>query len=261
MSALASLFRWFSSERSICPLCGQAGGGGATERRIPIRHPEARKPLQALCGACLAAIPWIAHPLCRTCGRGQPCEDCARRTTRHFELCRCAVRYDERMKEWLALYKYRGHEGLEPILAAMLAFAFERLTDAAQASSVGGPAFRAITGVPLSVDRERERGFNQAERLAKYISGWYGIPYVPTLRRVRHTEKQSLKSRRSRVTDMRGIFAKADTGSNLSSIAGETCNFLLLDDVYTTGSTMNECARVLSDGDVNVRVYGLALAR
>lgn len=252
------LSRWFSGESRPCPLCGQPCGGG-DGRRIPIRHPEARKPLQALCRACLSSIPWIAHPLCRTCGRGDPCEDCARRTMRYYAACRCAARYDEAMKEWLARYKYRGHEGLAPVMAAMLAFAYERLTDALAPAPGHAPYFHAITSVPLSADRERERGFNQAERMARHLAEWYGIPYRSMLRRVRHTEKQSLKSRRSRVTDMRGIFARAEL--EFHSTPPETSNLLLVDDVYTTGSTMNECARVLIEGESNVRVYGLAWAR
>lgn len=163
------------------------------------------------------------------------------------------------MKEWLARYKYRGHEGIAPVMAAMLAFAYERLTDALAPVPGHAPIFHAITSVPLSEDREQERGFNQAERMARYLAEWYGIPYRPTLRRVRHTEKQSLKSRRSRVTDMRGIFARA--ASDLAISSPQPRNLLLVDDVYTTGSTMNECARVLAEGDPNVRVYGLAWAR
>lgn len=163
------------------------------------------------------------------------------------------------MKEWLARYKYRGHEGLAPVMAAMLAFAYERLVDTMAPVTGRAPLFHAVASVPLSDERERERGFNQAERMARHLSGWYGIPYRPLLRRVRHTEKQSLKSRRSRVTDMRGIFARAT--SDFPAPFPESSNLLLVDDVYTTGSTMNECARVLADGEPDVRVYGLAWAR
>ncbi|MFC5528970.1 ComF family protein [Cohnella yongneupensis] len=251
---------------------------------IPIHNPAPRRHLQALCGACLASIPWITHPLCRICGRAEACEDCARRTIRHYAACRCAVRYDDAMKEWLARYKYRGHERLAPILAAILASALERLeelllseapakrvqcTNSTQrtirTSLNSAPLFQAITSVPLSLERHRERGFNQAESLALHLSEWYGIPYRPMLRRVRHTEKQSLKSRRSRVTDMRGIFESEEThGALVSPLPQLRCNILLVDDVYTTGSTVNECARILQQSHTdarNVRIFGLTWAR
>ena len=174
-------------------------------------------------------------------------------------MCRCAVRYDDTMKDWLALYKYRGHERLVEIVAASAAFALERLEDAlvgGQAAEDARSVIQAITSVPLSKERLRERGFNQAECIAARLSEWYGIPYRPMLRRLKHTEKQSLKSRRSRVTDMNGIFALADTDPTGTLPS----NLLLLDDVYTTGSTMNECARILREGGARF-VCGIVWAR
>lgn len=254
MNVLNFLAKWFANSQQTCPMCGQrCRADGAVV--LPVRHPEPRRILHALCGTCRAAIPWIVHPLCLVCGRADKCEDCARRTIRHFSACRCAVRYDARMREWLARYKYRGNERLAPILAAMLAFSLERQTAIADAP------FQAITSIPLAPERLRERGFNQAERLAVYLSNWYGIPYQPMLRRARHTEKQSLKSRRNRVMDMRGIFETLHNASKPISPAPPSINLLLLDDVYTTGSTIEECARVLSESNPNIRIHGIAWAR
>jgi ComF family protein len=166
-------------------------------------------------------------------------------------MSRCAVRYTDTMRDWLALYKYRGSERLEIVLAAMLAFAYERLC------RVSGASFPTITAVPLAQERLRERGFNQAERLAMRLADWYRISYSPLLRRLRHTEKQSLKSRRSRVVDMRATFAP--------QLRPEwTGPVLLVDDIYTTGSTLNECARVLRQAAPTAdppSVYGLLWAR
>ncbi|MFD0673642.1 ComF family protein [Cohnella sp. GCM10027633] len=259
------LAAWFSRLNQACAMCGQPGRPKTRARQLPVRHPAPRKHLESLCGACREAMPWIVYPHCRVCGRGETCGDCARRTVRHYEACRCAVRYDDAMKDWLALYKYRGQERLGAVLAAMAAFALERLEDSLLADAPADPTpltsahpiFQAITSVPLSRERLAERGFNQAERIARHLSEWYRIPYRPLLRRVRHTEKQSLKSRRSRVTDMRGIFALEDT----NAIAPPAGNILLLDDVYTTGSTMNECSRVLREASSLSTVYGITWAR
>ena len=254
MKGMDFLAQWFAGAQQACPMCGRRCRVDSTVL-LPARHPEPRTILHTLCATCRSSIPWITHPLCRVCGRAEACGDCARRTIRHCAACRCAVRYDDTMREWLARYKYRGNERLAPILAAMLAFALERQT------AIAGVSFQAITSVPLSPERLRERGFNQAESLAVCLSKWYGIPYKPTLRRARHTEKQSLKTRRSRVMDMRGIFEPMDDASALEPPCTPPINLLLLDDVYTTGSTIDECARVIRLSYPAFRIYGIAWAR
>ncbi|QTH42300.1 ComF family protein [Cohnella sp. LGH] len=241
---------WFAPAKRECPICGRDSRPAAVP--IPVKNSAPRKALASLCGSCLQNIPWIANPVCRVCGRAELCEDCVRRTERFYAISRCAVRYTDEMKNWLALYKYRGNEGVETILAAMAAFAFERLRAADPQAH-----FPFITAVPLAPERLRERGFNQAERLAVRLAQWYGMTYQPLLLRLRHTEKQSLKTRRSRVVDMKGNFAAA----HRSSFSG---NILVLDDVYTTGSTLDECARVLlqaSEPQSERRIYGLLWAR
>ncbi len=242
---------WFASVKSACPICGRGSSQGSQSIPIPIKHPAPRQVMATLCGSCRQAIPWIAYPTCRICGRAERCEDCIRRQVRHFSISRCAVGYDKPMKDWLALYKYRGNEQLELVLAAMLAFAYERLCEAIQ------PDFHAITSVPLAPERLLDRGFNQAERLAIRLANWYGLSYSPMLERLRHTEKQSLKTRRSRVVDMRGNFAAVSTALFSPTI-------ILVDDIYTTGSTLDECARVLQQAnqiEAKTTVYGLLWAR
>ena len=185
---------------------------------------------------------------------------------RHVACCRSAVRYDERMRELLARYKYRGSEKLAPLMAAMLAFAYEQLVRAAPTC-----APHAITAVPLARERQEERGFNQAEQMARTVAAWYGIPYVPLLQRSRHTQKQSLKNRRSRLQDMKGAFTLTSIQrlQALRSHQPQPLRILLADDIYTTGSTMNECAATLQtsgsvdrgDPSRDPVVYGMLWAR
>ncbi|TJY41943.1 ComF family protein [Cohnella pontilimi] len=262
-----SLSRWLRPEMSECTVCGRMADARSNAVPVPVRHPAAREILQQLCMGCRSSIPWIGAPVCRYCGRPEFCPDCPRRQDKQMAFCRCAVRYDDRMRDMLALYKYRGSERLEPVLAAMLAAAFERVC-----SELGGRdaahIFQAVTAVPLAEERLDDRGFNQAERMAVSLSQWYGVAYLPLLQRVRHTEKQSLKTRRSRIVDMKGNFvADRDVMGRIPFAGVSRFRILLIDDIYTTGSTVNECARALKDALAEAgvasepEVYGALWAR
>ncbi|WP_206424230.1 ComF family protein [Cohnella candidum] len=176
------------------------------------------------------------------------------------------------MRELLALYKYRGSEKLEPLMGAILSAAYERICRELGTDGLSRSPFHAVTSVPLAKERLEERGFNQAERMASRVAKRYGVPYRQLLRRVRHTEKQSLKTRSTRLTDMRGNFqAVAESiGEWMKEVDGvPPARILLVDDVYTTGSTMNECASVLQNAfcesargsQPRLEIYGLLWAR
>jgi ComF family protein len=117
----------------------------------------------------------------------------------------------------------------------------------------GHPIFDAVVPVPLHRNRERERGFNQAEILARVVGKRLQRPVLrKTLRRIRPTLPQTGKPR-ERVRNVRGAFAVG----NPEKIKDRT--FLLVDDVLTTGATVNECAKVLMKaGAQRVLVYTLA---
>ncbi|MFD2331475.1 ComF family protein [Cohnella sp. GCM10020058] len=158
------------------------------------------------------------------------------------------------MKNWLADYKYRGAERYTPVMAAMLSGAISQL------NADFGHGFDVITAVPLAPGRLEERGFNQAERMAVTVGEWYGIPYKPMLKRTRDTEKQSGKERRGRIADMQGLFAPADIRA-LPRPPGRPLRILVADDIYTTGSTMNDCARAVLQAVPGAEVYGIAWSR
>ncbi len=111
----------------------------------------------------------------------------------------------------------------------------------------------AIIPVPLHTRRSRERGFNQAALIAEALGQSLGIPVVlGSLVRVRYTRQQARLNKASREENVRAAFAWR----------GETPprHLLLVDDVYTTGATMQECARVLRTAGAEV-AEGFALAR
>lgn len=273
MQAFAQIFRTVPVP---CLICGKAIGNTSRALVCPVQHRAARSVLRQLCGACSGSIPWIVAPVCRICGRSEACPDCPRREERPIRFSRCAVRYEENMREWLASYKYRGNERLAPLMAAMLACGYERMCS--DLNSRNGSLFaHVITSVPLARERLAERSFNQAEQMARQLAEWYRVPYLTLLHRNRNTEKQSLKNRNRRLADMKGTFTADDQA--LSALADRanrlrmTVRILLVDDIYTTGSTINECAAALlgtwaskraarASGSLGgVAVYGLAWAR
>lgn len=239
---------------AACPCCGHGVRRDAADAL-------------GLCPACARAIPWIGRIRCPTCGRGEPCSDCARRKRTHFVQSRSAVRYDAAMKQLLARYKYRGDEALLALFARMLRRAYDAHL---RVPALGARGFDCISYVPLSDERLQERGFNQAEQMARALAAAVGVPVHPLLRRVHHTGKMSFKSRRERLRDLSGVFAADAEGTaqllRQAAHSGSTPEdggcllILLVDDVYTTGSTLNECASVVAAA-TGASVYGLTWAR
>ncbi|MFC4811622.1 ComF family protein [Paenibacillus sp. GCM10023250] len=259
---------------SGCVVCGarcEPGGQGA---------------LSSLCKRCIRSIPWIARVYCPVCGRPERCPDCVRRTRTAFVANRSAVRYDATIREWIALYKYSGHEALEPVLGEMLNAACHAM-QAEMSRHQRGMAFDGIVPVPVSGERLMERGFNQAARLAEYVASGQSLPCFDILRRTRHSEKQSHKTRGARLRDTRGLFeadaaavaSMAELVMRLRAARASSCppassanlpiRLLLIDDVYTTGSTVNACAQAIASGVAandgvcaqGAEIYVLTLAR
>lgn len=263
---------------SACAICGKA-----------LRHAGHHHGLSGLlrssvCDVCLSQIPWLNLVKCPLCGRGVECEDCRRQPHRSFICNRSAVEYDSTMREWLARYKYRGDERLAPLLSDMLLPVFERMTTQIMAGQRLTQARRgrrlkpqhcwdAITFVPISAERSLERGFNQAEQLAAQIADRHELPLLRLLVRDRHTEKMSFKSRRERQRDARSLFRangeeflklrSGKTPSMLESYARrKALRVLLIDDIYTTGSTAEACSEALKlHADIPLEIYILTWAR
>ena len=111
-----------------------------------------------------------------------------------------------------------------------------------------------ITSVPLSKRRRQTRGFNQAELLAKDIASHLALPYESTLVRIKDTDPQTkVVSAENRYENIKGAFAPGNI-----DISGK--KILLIDDIYTTGATMQECATILRQTGAS-QVWGLAFAK
>ncbi|MBY0085103.1 ComF family protein [Brevibacillus brevis] len=198
-----------------------------------------------LCGACLDALPLIGHDICQRCGRDREfqdnisreglCRDCVHgEDGQSLVANRSLLRYEKGERDLLGLFKYRGDERLASYYGTLLAITVQRYY-----KSMG---FTCITTVPLHPQRLRERGFNQVDLLARHLGAAIKIPVKPLLLRARDTPKLSKqKGRAARHESMHGAFVW--NGQDMPSAA----KILLLDDIYTTGSTLRSCARTIRE--------------
>ncbi|MGH7409699.1 MAG: ComF family protein [Candidatus Methylomirabilis sp.] len=162
-------------------------------------------------------------------------------------MARAATLYEAEgtVRQAILLFKYGGRPSLGRHLGRLMAQAADGLFDLRQ--------FDLLIPVPLHPKRERERGFNQAALLAKEVGRGCGIRVGHRLlRRVRATEAQS-GGRRAREENVKEAFAVVRP----EQVAGR--RLLLIDDVLTTGATVNECAKaLLAAGTAEVVVYTLS---
>ncbi|WP_424766648.1 ComF family protein [Paenibacillus sp. sgz302251] len=288
-SAFTASAQLLAPRSAACLLCGKTQS--AARSAASHTHPQLPTQLrQSACGACLSAMPWLTRIYCSKCGRGISCDDCIRSPHHAFVYNRSAVQYNEAMRALLAQYKYRGNEQLGPVLGDMLIPAFEAMTyDIAQrcdkpADSRAGRGrakqntrysdyWHAITYVPISRERAMDRGFNQAEQLASALASRYQLPLLHLLVRERHTEKQSFKTRLERLRDTRQLFninaaelqkLHIHPASAPASASSENrmLRVLLIDDIYTTGSTAEACSQVLRQHrELPMEIYVLTWAR
>lgn len=217
----------------------------------PTERPE-------FCRRCRRQIEMPASPLCPTCGApfqtradvDHPCARCLQHPPR-FGRARACTLYDAAdtrnhpLKSVLQQYKYNRDVWLARPLAALLV---ERAPFAVEAYDVLMP-------VPLHVQRLRWRGFNQAQFLAQPLARATGVALDShSLQRVRPTRPQVDLDEKERRHNVAGAFRV----TRPQRIEGRS--ILLVDDVYTTGATVNECSRALLQAGAQ-RVDVLVLAR
>ena len=206
-----------------------------------------------LCATCVGQARKIEAPFCQRCSEPFDgaitseftCANCADRTL-HFD---CAVsRYLSRgvVREFVHRFKYDRHFYLRHPLADWLAAALD--DERIRAQPIG-----ALVPVPLHSARFREREFNQADVLAELLAQRTGTPLLRALTRIRYTTTQTRLDRHERMENLRNAFRVRQTS------AVQNCHLVLVDDVFTTGSTVDECARVLrAAGAASVRVVTVA---
>ena len=236
----------------------QGFGWGSVDLVFPPRCPACarRRARPSLCHICLANIPRVHSPLCPTCGvpfhgcgPDHECSGCLTKR-RYFNRARACAVYggiigaDNPLALALHRYKYGCDVTLAPTLGKFLADYCPLTVD-----------HDLLVPVPLHINRLRWRGFNQALLLAKPLAKHCSAQLHPfVLCRTRATQPQVGLGEAERRSNIAGAFAVRDAALVRNR------SVLLLDDVYTTGATVNECARTLRRAGAR-QVDVLVLAR
>jgi ComF family protein len=195
-----------------------------------------------LCQACLAKAPPLLSPKCSCCGDpfesqfgdDHLCGSCITDPP-PFVAARSALLFEGSTRELIHQFKY----GKRVLLRRPLGL----LAAAYLANFAGNFGAGLILPVPLHSKRLRQRGFNQAILLGEIFSQKWGVPLSRNnLRRIRWTEPQVNLGAAERAANVKGAFAL----NNPEEIRGR--KIILVDDVYTTGSTVKECCHVLLKG-------------
>jgi len=196
-----------------------------------------------LCRECLGDLPWLDAAVCRICAHPLPepgiCGRCIAEPP-HYDHVSAACRYAFPLDGLIQSYKYGGRLAAGSALAALLAPRIRTRPD-------------LILPIPLTAQRLRERGFNQALELARIIGGQLNVPVDAGLCiKIRDTAPQTRLPWKTRRRNIRGAFIV------LGSLEG--CHVAVVDDVLTTGATLSEVARNLKRAGAS-SVTGYVIAR
>ena len=194
---------------------------------------------------CLCGFPGASLDLdlCSICHADLPWHDTGREDV-------VALRYEYPVDELIRQLKYQGVIAYARVLGVLLA-------EAARARE--RPLPRLLVPVPLHGARWRERGFNQAAAIARYAGQILGIPVARhAVRRVRDTPSQTALDVVARRQNVRGAFSMAPGRQRQRLLAAN--HVAIVDDVITTGSTVNEVRAVLSGAGVRTEVWAVARA-
>ena len=203
-----------------------------------------------LCPSCSTSIDVTAQLSCPVCHteteQGVCCDTCPSSLDQHIAL----IKYEEDALIGTLIHTLKYHYA-EDILSVIQLLVDDNMAQHTQLL----PTIDVIIPVPLHKKRFAERGFNQALHIARMVAPYLDASIVETaLIRTRHTPHQATLKREARIQNVENAFSINDN----AGIAGKTV--LLVDDVYTTGSTMQSCAQLLCDAGA-VSVHGWSLAR
>ena len=210
---------------------------------LPLRCLICGKVIKAkgcLCPECFENITFITKPYCHHCGKplngdeddvqGLCCISCLTKRT-NFHLCRSAIQYDDFSKKIILDFKFRDHLENKKLLVQWLLLA---------GKDIFNSGVDLIIPVPLYYTRLLSRKYNQSAILVAELSKLTSIPAdYKSLKKVRNTLPQVQCNGTKRTTNIKNAFQVIYPNKIKKK------RILLIDDVYTTGSTLNECCKVL----------------
>lgn len=162
------------------------------------------------------------------------------------EKGRCSLIYEDRLQQAIYRMKYNNCRSYGTYFARWMA-----QEGAEWASQIG---FDRMTAVPLAKKRMKSRGYNQAEVIARELSRLCRVPYMELLERRKETRPQQGLGEELRRQNLAGAFAVRECEDDLKRIC-------VVDDIYTTGSTTQECIRVLRERWPDAEIWYWTLAR
>lgn len=238
-SYIESFLELIYPEKNICAICG------TYDNLIGEKY---------ICPQCDKSLQRLIPPLCIKCSKPinyessiNLCPDCLA-YEKYFESGLSLYSYDGLIKKCIRDYKYHNKPYLFKFLGGLLLECI---------NSYDYKNYDYILSVPLSNSKLRTRGYNQSELLARFVAKRLNKPYADALKRVKNTVKQSSSSREDRIRNLKDAFAIKNS-RNTCKIKNKS--ILLVDDIYTTGATVNECTRVLLEYGVS-KVYVITAAR
>ena len=187
----------------------------------------------------------VGRYLCQNCLRGLRDPDVFYPAKADFALTSFSYR-SPAVKKALLKLKYSSASDIAKELAAVVS------SDLAPYLKYGVKP--VICEIPMTSKRKRKRGFNQAEILARHVAKFLNLEYRPLLTKIRETRPQAeIKDREERLKNIKGVFAMKENFSPSPFV-------VVVDDIITTGATMNEAARVLKKSGVK-KIICVAVAR
>ena len=218
-------------------------------RRCPVCDGIVMPKGRLICRECLRQLSPVKGPVCKKCGKEvmtaeiEYCFDCEKHK-RTFEYGLALFNYEETARKSMAKIKYKNKREYLDFYGKAVAARYETLILRMDA--------QALVPVPVHPARRKERGFNQAELLARRIGECLSIPVMPQLLlRNKNTMPQKGLDPSGRLKNLEEAFK---AGKEMNGVKG----VILVDDIYTTGSTIEACTRVLKKAGIK-RVYFLTI--
>jgi len=220
---------------------------------IPLNEAQPRD--MFLCRPCQFLFETIELPFCKCCGvptenEVPRCVSCHGKNF-HFTANRATFVYDELIRDLLLDLKFNKKKQIAHTLGKLWAThvdkihippMYEYFYEKSTAPQVAKHDTFLIP-LPMHKKKQRERGFNQAEIMAQHLSTRLNIPVENTIVRIQDTPPQSGLHPRQRIENIAGAFGIAKGGSPADK------NYIIVDDIYTTGASINECAKVLKEAN------------